>query len=69
MEQRYPFAFDTTEINAVMEAIQARISLLQTFPPSAWRYSHLSVLNSLVERLSQSLESVLDEEMIQMGMD
>ncbi len=69
MEKRYPFAFDTTEINAVMEAIQARISLLQSFPPSAGRYSHLSVLNSVVERLSQLLEPVQDEEMIQMGMD
>ena len=38
MEKRYPFACDTTEVNAVMEAIQTRINLLQTFPPSAWRY-------------------------------
>jgi hypothetical protein len=69
MEKRYPYAFDTTEINAVKEAIQTRISLLQTFPPSAWRYSHLSVLNSMVERLSQLLEPVQDEEMIQIGRD
>ena len=69
MEKRYPFALTTSEIDCVLEAIQARISVLQTFPPSAWRYSYLSVLASVVERLNQLPQQVQSEQAIQVGMD
>jgi hypothetical protein len=52
-----------------LEAIQARISVLQTFPPSAGRYSQLSVLTGVVERLTQLPEQVQGEQAIQVGMD
>ena len=69
MEKRYPFALTTSEIDCVLEAIQTRISMLQTLPPSAWRYSSLSILASLVERLNQLPEQVQGEQTIQVGMD
>jgi hypothetical protein len=69
MEKRYPFALTTSEIDGVLEALQARISVLQTFPSSDWRYSQLSVLASLVERLKQSQEQVQGEQPIQVGLD
>ena len=69
MDSRYPFAFTTAEIDCVLEAIQARISLVQTFPPSAWRYSRLSTLNNVLERLDQLLEQVEDEQAVQVGKD
>lgn len=69
MESRYPFAFTAAEIDCVSEAIKARISLVQTFPPSAWRYSRLSTLNNVLERLDQLLEQVEDEQAVQVGKD
>jgi hypothetical protein len=69
MENRYPFAFTTAEIDCVMEALQTQINFLQTYPPSAWRYSLLSVLTSVVERLDQLQEQVQGEQAIQVGMD
>ncbi len=69
MEKRYPFAFTTAEIDCVMEALQTQISVLQTYPPNAWRYSLLSVLTSVVERLDQLQEQVQGEQAIQVGMD
>jgi uncharacterized membrane protein YccC len=69
MESRHTFAFTMAEIECVLEAIQARISLVQTFPPSAWRYSRLSTLNNVLERLDQLLEQVEDEQAMQVGKD
>lgn len=69
MEKRYPFALTTSEIDCVLETLQARISVLQTLPHSAWRYSRLSVLTSLMERLKQPPEQVQGEQPIQLGMD
>jgi hypothetical protein len=69
MESRYPFAFTMAEIDCVLEAIKARISLVQTFPPSAWRYSRLSTLNNVLERLDQLLDQIEDEQVVQVGKD
>ncbi len=69
METRYPFVLTTSEIDCVLETLEARISVLQTLPPSAWRYSRLSMLTSRVERLKQPTEQVQSEQPIQLGMD
>jgi hypothetical protein len=69
MEKRYPFTLTPSEIDCVLETLQARISLLQTFPPSAWRYSRLSMLTVVVERLNRLPEQIQSEQAIQVGRD
>ena len=69
MEQRDPFVLDPHEVSWVTEAIEARISLLQTLPPSEWRESRLRCLNSFLKQLDQLLEEVQLEPAVRMGMD
>jgi hypothetical protein len=69
MEKRYPLALTPSERDCVLEAVQTRMSMLQTFPPSAWRYSSLSTLASLLKKLNQLPEQVQGEQTILVGMD
>jgi len=69
MEKRDPLVLDMHEIPFVTEAIEARVSLLQAFPPSEWRDSRLKFLNSFMEQLDQLLEQAHLEQAVRVGMD
>ena len=69
MEKRDPFVLDTREVPFVAEAIEARISLLQTLPPSEGRDSRLRFLNSFIKKLDQLMEETQLEQVVWVGMD
>ena len=69
MEKRDAFALDTNEVSLVAEAIEARVSLLQTLPPSEWRDSRLMFLNSFMKKLDQLMEQAQLEQAVRLGMD
>jgi hypothetical protein len=69
MEKRDPFVLDTREIPFVAEAIEARISLLQTLPPSEWCDSRLKFLNSFMKKLDLLMEETQLEQAVGLGMD
>jgi hypothetical protein len=69
MEKRNHFALETNEVTIVAEAIEARVSLLQTLPPSEWRDSRLIFLNSFMKKLDQLMEQAQLEQPVRLGMD
>jgi hypothetical protein len=74
MEKRDPFVINThevswVEVSLVKEAIEARVSLLQTLPPSLWRDSRLKFLNSFVKKLDQLMEETQLEQTVWVGGD
>jgi hypothetical protein len=69
MEKRNLFALETNEVTLVAEAIEARVSLLQTLPPSEWRDSRLIFLNSFMKKLDQLMEQAQLEQSVRLGMD
>ena len=69
MEKRDAFALDTNEVSLVAEAIEARVSLLRTLPPSEWRDSRLRFLDSFMEKLNQLMEQAQLGQTIWVGMD
>jgi hypothetical protein len=69
MEKRDAFALDTNEVSVVAEAIEARVSLLQTLPPSEWRDSRLMFLDSFMKKLNQLMEQAQLGQTIWVGMD
>ena len=69
MEKRNLFALETNEVTIVAEAIEARVSLLQTLPPSEWRDSRLIFLNSFMKKLDQLMEQAQLEQAVRLGMD
>ena len=69
MEKRDAFALDTNEVSLVAEAIEARVSLLQTLPPSEWRDSRLMFLDSFMKKLNQLMEQAQLGKTIWVGMD
>jgi hypothetical protein len=69
MEKRDPFVLDTREVPFVAEAIEARVSLLQTLPPSEWRDSRLRFLNSFMKKLNQLMDQAQLEQPARVGMD
>jgi hypothetical protein len=69
MEKRNLFALETNEVTFVAEAIEARVSLLQTLPPSEWRDSRLIFLNSFMKKLDQLMEQAQLEQPVRLGMD
>jgi len=74
MKQRDPFVLDThevslVEVSLVREAIEARVSLLQTLPPSLWRDSRLRCLISVMKKLDQLMEEAQLEQAIPVGRD
>jgi hypothetical protein len=69
MEKRNLFALETNEVTFVAEAIEARVSLLQTLPPSEWRDSRLIFLNSFMKKLDQLMEQAQLEQSVRLGMD
>ncbi len=69
MEKRDPFVLEMHEVPLVAEAIEARISLLQTFPPSEWCDSRLKFLNSFMKKLDQLMEEAQLEQAVGLGMD
>ena len=69
MEKRNLFALETNEVTSVAEAIEARVSLLQTLPPSEWRDSRLIFLNSFMKKLDQLMEQAQLEQPVRLGMD
>ena len=69
MEKRNLFALETNEVTIVAEAIEARVSLLQTLPPSEWRDSRLIFLNSFMKKLDQLMEQAQLEQPVRLGMD
>jgi hypothetical protein len=69
MEKRDPLVLDTHEVPLVAEAIEARVSLLQTLPPSEWRDCRLKFLNSFMKKLDQPMEETQLEQAAQVGMD
>ena len=69
MEKRNLFALETNEVTSVAEAIEARVSLLQTLPPSEWRDSRLMFLNSFMQKLDQLMEQAQLEQPVRLGMD
>ncbi len=69
MEKRDPFVLETHEVPLVAEAIEAQVLLLQTLPPSEWRDSRLSFLNSFIKKLDQLMEETQLEQAVWVGMD
>lgn len=69
MEKRDLFVLDPHEVPLVMEAIEARVSLLQTLPPSEWRDSRLRFLNSFMTKLNQLMDQAQLEQPARVGMD
>lgn len=69
MEKRNLFALETNEVTFVAEAIEARVSLLQTLPPSEWRDSRIMFLDSFMEKLNQLMEQAKLGQTIWVGMD
>jgi len=69
MEKRNLFALETNEVTIVAEAIEARVSLLQTLPPSEWRDSRLMFLNSFMQKLDELMEQAQLEQPVRLGMD
>jgi hypothetical protein len=69
MEKRDLFVLDPHEVPLVMEAIEARVSLLQTLPPSEWRDSRLRFLNSFMKKLNQLMDQAQLEQPARVGMD
>ncbi|TMD58845.1 MAG: hypothetical protein E6I91_21260 [Chloroflexi bacterium] len=69
MEKRNLFALETNEVTSVAEAIEARVSLLQTLPPSEWRDSRLMFLNSFMQKLDELMEQAQLEQPVRLGMD
>ena len=69
MKKRDPFVLDTHEVSLVREAIEARVSLLQTLPPSLWRDSRLRCLISVMKKLDQLMEEAQLEQAIPVGRD
>ncbi len=69
MEKRDPFVLDTHELPLVAEAIEARVRLLQTLPPSEWRDSRLRFLNSFMKKLDQLMEETQLEQVVWVGRD
>jgi hypothetical protein len=69
MEKRDPFVLETHEVPLVGEAIETRVSLLQTLPPSEWRDSRLQSLNSLMKKLAQLMGETQLEQAVWVGMD
>jgi hypothetical protein len=69
MEKRDPCVLNThevswVEVSLVKEAIEARVSLLQTLPPSLWRDSRLRFLNSFIKKLDQLMEQAQLEQVV-----
>jgi hypothetical protein len=69
MEKRDPFVLNTHEVSLVKEAIEARVSQLQTLPPSLWRDSRLRFLNSFIKKLEQLMEQAQLEQAVRVGRD
>ena len=69
MEKRDSLVLDTHGIPFVTEAIEARVSLLQTLPPSEWRDSRLMFLNSFMQKLDELMEQAQLEQPVRLGMD
>src|SRR5579859_5487674 len=74
MEKRDPCVLNThevswVEVSLVKEAIEARVSLLQTLPPSLWRDSRLRFLNSFMKKLDQLMEQAQLEQGVRVGRD
>jgi hypothetical protein len=74
MEKRDPFVVNThevslVEVSLVKEAIEARVSLLQTLPPSLWRDSRLRFLNSFIKKLDLLMERAQLEQVVRVGRD
>jgi hypothetical protein len=69
MEKRDPFVLDTREVPLVAEAIEAWVSQLQTLPPSEWRDSRLTFLNSFMKKLDQLREETQLEQVEWVGRD
>ena len=74
MEKRGPFVVNThevslVEVSLVKEAIEARVSQLQTLPPSLWRDSRLRFLNSFIKKLDLLMERAQLEQVVRVGRD
>jgi hypothetical protein len=74
MKKHDPFVLDTpevslVEVSLVKEAIEARVSLLQTLPPSLWRDSRLRFLNSFIKKLDQLMDQAQLEHAMLVGRD
>ena len=74
MKKRDPFVLNTyevslVEVSLVKEAIETRVSLLQTLPPSLWRDSRLRFLNSFLKKLNRLMEETQLGQVVQVGRD
>ena len=74
MKKRDPFVLNThevslVEVSLVKEAIETRVSLLQTLPPSLWRDSRLRFLNSFLKKLDRLMEETQLEQGVRVGGD